>query len=305
MSSIVPRKLAIYYGWPSVVNGAFGDINTAIDSFKDYKLLVFGQGLENSNHGDHGNTIAIISHIDMVNTFVFGYIDSTLPTDEILEKIQLWSAMGVKGIFLDRFGYDFGVTRDKQRQIIWSVHHSCSGTTHTNLKAFVNAWNPDDVFGSVMDPVNNPTGKNTLLNSNDWYLAESFAVINSTYDDASNNNYMGDVKDWEVKATKLVNYRNMYSTKIAAIATSDGSTFDQNQANYSYYASVINEFDAWGWGENSYSATNGSMPFRQRAKVIGTKFINGQINTNGVLERQVNAGIHIDTNTHVVNIILD
>src|SRR5256885_1681427 len=133
MSNITPQKLAIYYGWPSAVNGSGGDVATAVVTFKVYNLVVFGQGLENETHPDHVNTISIIDHPDMANTNVFGYVNSTLDLDDIQTKIDAWALMGVKGIFMDQFGYDFNVSRDKQRTIIWSIHHSHSGNTNTHL----------------------------------------------------------------------------------------------------------------------------------------------------------------------------
>ena len=48
-------------------------------------------------------------------------------------KIDNWAAMGVKGVFVDRFGYDFGVSRANQNQIVDYIHSK-------NISAFVNAY---------------------------------------------------------------------------------------------------------------------------------------------------------------------
>ena len=301
--SIIPKKLAIFYGWPSTVNGSGGSVTSAVDTFKQYDLVVFGAGLEDPSHGNHTDTVSIINHADMTNTQVFGYIDAAINLDVIQDKIDLWAAMGVYGIFMDKFGYDFGVSRDKQRIIIWSIHHSNSGNTVNKLKAFVNGWNPDDVFGNEVHELHNPLGKDTRLNSNDWYLAESFAIINGAYDDADLD--ANSTKDFQDKATKLVNYRNIKGTKIAAITTSDGSAFDANKAEYSYFASVINNFDAWGWGELFFAAGDGIMPFHDRPDIIGTSFTGAIINNNGILQRQTNVGVKINTNDHTVGYILE
>ena len=37
---IVPGYLAIYYGWPSLVNGAGGNITLAADYFDDFDIIV-------------------------------------------------------------------------------------------------------------------------------------------------------------------------------------------------------------------------------------------------------------------------
>ena len=300
--SIIPDKLAIFYGWPSTVNGAGGDVSVAVNNFKNYKLVIFGSGLENPDHGDHINTVSIINHPDMANTQVYGYIDATLDLDDIQTKIDLWADMSVKGIFMDQFGYDFGVSRNKQRTIVWSIHHSDSGNTNTKLKAFVNAWSADDTFSSAVDPINNPTGKDPRLNSNDWYLAESFAIMDGAYDDADANS--NGIKDWQDKAVKLINYRNIRGTKIAAVTTNDASPFDSDKSDYGYYAAAINDFDAWGWGEQYFSAGDSLLPLRDRPDIIGTVFTGLVTQNAGVLERQTNVGIHIDTNSHTVGYIL-
>ena len=41
-----PFPLAIYYGIPSLVNGAAGDVDRAAETFRAYDVVVFGDGLE-------------------------------------------------------------------------------------------------------------------------------------------------------------------------------------------------------------------------------------------------------------------
>ena len=60
-ATFLPDKLAIYYGWPSAVNGAGGDINVAAAVFDDYDQVVFGAGLEDPSHGDHANLVAMLA----------------------------------------------------------------------------------------------------------------------------------------------------------------------------------------------------------------------------------------------------
>ena len=105
MSRIESKRLAIYYAYPSGVNGTFS-VPGAINVFKDYYLLVFGSGLEEVAHPDHANTVAIIA--GLTNTKVYGYVDATISLVDFKDKVDKWSVMGVAGIFCDRFGYDFG-----------------------------------------------------------------------------------------------------------------------------------------------------------------------------------------------------
>lgn len=295
MPSITPKRLAFYYSYPSLVNGASGDIGLAVDTFSQYDLLVFGSGLESPSHPDYANTVSIIGDGGMVDTAVFGYIDSTLSLDEIQGKIDQWYAMGVKGIFCDQFGYDFSVSRQKQREIVWCIHSK-------GISAFVNAWNPDDVFSPAVDSTWNPSGLATRLVGTDWYLAESFAVINGSYDDADSDS--NGIKDFQDKAFKMSEYKTTFGTGLAAVATLGSVTFTQNLADYSYFSAVLNGMDAWGFGEEYFSASSALLPFRSRATFYGNRFTSAITTTGGVLEHQTNVGIHIDTNTHTVGILL-
>jgi len=195
-NNLIPLRLAVYYSYPSLINSSNGDISAASSVFSQYNQVILGAGLEGNDHPDHANTIAIISSLP--DTMFFGYIDSTLNLDQIQTKIDLWKSTGVKGIFCDKFGFDYGCTRSVQRAIIWSIHAA-------NLRAFVNAWNPDDVFSSVVVPYTNPDGLATRLGNKDWYLAESFGIINGSFDDADNDS--NGIKDFQDKAVKMVAYR--------------------------------------------------------------------------------------------------
>lgn len=292
-----PKKLAFFYGWPSAVNSAGGNVATAAGVYKDYDQVVLGAGLEDPGHPDHANTVSIIAHPDMASTEVFGYIDATLSLNVIQGKIDQWHAMGVAGIFMDQFGYDFGVGRVKQREIVWCIHEKAAG-----LKAFVNAWNVDHAFSPAIDATHNPDGLETRLQAGDIYLAESFAIMNGAYDDADGDS--NNIKDFQDKADKMVAYRTTYGTEMAAVTTNDASAFDQNKADYSYLLAVVNEFDSWGWGEENFSSVSASLPFRARASYDGTKFTGAVVKAGGVIERDTNVGISINTSTHTVSNLL-
>jgi hypothetical protein len=203
-----PGSLAVYYGWPSAVNSAGGDTNAAVQVFKDYNAVVFGAGLEDPAHGDHANLVTILAHVDMAPVQTFGYIDATLPTEVVQSKIDLWATTGVKGIFFDQFGYDFGVSRQKQNQIVWCVHEKGDGS----MPAFVNAWNPDDVFLSTVDATHNPTGDAPRLKAGDLYLLESYQIINGGFQTQN---------DWRVRSDKAVTGKASLGVSLAAVTTTD------------------------------------------------------------------------------------
>lgn len=294
MSEIVTKKLAIYYGYPSSVNGTY-TVSGAVDVFMKYKIVVFGSGLENPSHPDYSNVVAIINDPLMKNTKVFGYVDSTLSLDVIQNNIDLWSNINVSGIFMDQFGYDYGLTRETQREIIWSIHEK----GNNKLSAFVNAWNVDDVFGNNVDPIHNSSGLPTRMGPNDIYLAESFAVMNGQYDDSDIDN--NGILDWQDKAIKMTNYKNTYGTKMASVTTWDSSPFDQNKMDYAYFASLLNNFDYYGFGEQYFSASSAQLPFRTRKTYHGTDFTSTITMSNGIYSRTTNVGIKLDTTNHTVD----
>src|SRR5690349_10222453 len=54
-----PQQLAIYYGWPSLVNNSNTNTNLATQAFSAYDILVFGDTLEFDTHPDHARTQTI------------------------------------------------------------------------------------------------------------------------------------------------------------------------------------------------------------------------------------------------------
>jgi hypothetical protein len=281
--SITPKKLAVYYGWPSSVNATY-TVNGAAAVFKDYDMVVFGAGLEDSGHGDHQNTIDIINHQDMANTEVYGYVDTTAGQSTNETNIDNWATMGVAGIFCDRFGYDFSVTRSQQNSLVDYIHGK-------SLKAFVNAWNPDDAFKQQ----GGPSGA-THLGSSDWYLAESYQIINGSYQSST---------DWKNKADKMAGYKSTFGTKMATVTTTNTSTFDQDKFDYAYFSTVLYNFDAAGWGEENFSATSASLPFRTRKSFLGTSLTNSISSpSSNVYQRNTNIGILVDTTNHTVGTLL-
>lgn len=291
----LPKKLAFYYGWPSIVNSNECNVGNGICAFRDYDIVVLGQGLENFEHQDHQNTVRIINESNLSSTQFFGYVDATLPLDKIQDKIDDWARMGVRGIFVDNYGYDSGTNRDKQRAIVWSIHHANSIPSNTPLVAFVSADNIEDVFSPNVDAINNPNGSKSRLTSDDWYLANSFAISDGNYDDAKDDD--GNLR-WQNKAKQLIGYRTDNGIKIASLATAGNAEFDQNKSDYAYYAAVLNGFDAWGWGEQNFSGSNGTLPFRTRPNISSNQIRGDLTYNNGVLERSTTSGLRLDTVNH-------
>ena len=105
----VPKRLGIYYGWPSVVHGANGNLTAATAVFSQFDLVIFGDGLSSASHGDHANAQTIIGSLNSLGKLVYGYVDLGVTTQnlsivQMQTTVNNWVAMGVKGIMWDDAG---------------------------------------------------------------------------------------------------------------------------------------------------------------------------------------------------------
>lgn len=202
--SPLPR-LAVYYGWPSLVNGAAGNLTAATNTFNQFDIIVFGDGIEHPTHGDHANTQTIMAALKANGKKVFGYVDLGVSTQNLSiatmkTYVDEWKSIGAYGIFLDDYGFDYGVTRARQNAMLSYIHS-------VGLKAFMNAWNIDDALGNLDESgANNPP--NTV--PGDYYLAESWLISGNAYQSVS---------AWSAKADKALNYYRTKGVITAALAT--------------------------------------------------------------------------------------
>ena len=91
---------------------------------------------------------------------------------EIKSKIDKWIAMGVHGIFLDEFGYDYKVTRERQNNMVDYCHNH-------NLFVFANSWSTEYCFSNDNMTLDwlpgflpNPNGLASHLGPEDYYVYE-------------------------------------------------------------------------------------------------------------------------------------
>lgn len=281
----LPKKLAIFFGFPSLVNGVT-TIGNAVNVFKKYDLVVFGEGLELNTHSDHDNVISIINHPQMTGK-IFGYVDSTRTTTDFQNRVNLLEAMGFDGVYADKFGYDSGTTREKQNEILDYIHS-------IDLLAFVNAYNSDDVFSNTVDLVNNPLGTASNISTSDWYLASSYQIAYGEYQTET---------EWKIRSDKMADYKQTFGTNMAVTTTYDSRAFEQIKMDYAYYSTVLYGFDAFGWSEEFYSASSSALPFRARKVFYGNMYKSAITEDSGVYERETNVGIKLDTVNHTVDIL--
>ncbi len=283
-ASVAPANLLIYYSYPSLINGANGDIPTAAATFGNYDIVVLGDGLETPTHPDSANTGLIMQNSATASTRFFGYVDAGISTQnltlsQIQTEISNWTNLGADGIFLDDFGYDFGTTRERQNAIVDYAHS-------LGLPVIANGFFVDDVFSSAVDASSNPNGTATRLTAADFYLYESYQIQEGSTVSSST---------WRSKADALAAYRASFGTQVLAVTTNDSANaFNQNKFDYGWYSALLDGFQGYGWGEYEFSSSgvsDASAPFRTRpAANVGTSYQSGVTTSGNAFRRTTNLG---------------
>jgi hypothetical protein len=259
-AAATPKRLAIFYGIPSLVNDAGGDAARAAAVFADYDLVVFGDGLEfddvvrgrkpaGAGAVEYRRTREIMARLaaSARATAVFGYVDlgrsQQLAIDDIAARVGRWKTMGAAGIFYDEAGSDFGVNRERQNAALEAAHRA-------GLRVVLNAFDPDDVFAP------REARGNTRLGPGDAYLLESFAVRNGVAEDPRGwNDRLGRAK------------RGAAETGAGIWATTTaGGRFTPELMGHAWSAAVTAGLDAFAWGEPSFSSADSRLPFRPRPR---------------------------------------
>src|SRR5213075_1104141 len=160
-------------------------------------------------HPDHSNAVAIVNDGATARTRFYGYVDigvstRNLPMSKIQGQITRWRAMGMDGVHLDNFGYDFGTSRERQNAAV-DIAHSLG------LAVIANAFRPEDAFGDVSDPVYNPTGTAARLGASDFYFYESHGVRLGQFEDAAS---------WRARSDALEVFRVRLGFRILSSTTS-------------------------------------------------------------------------------------
>jgi len=261
-----PQRIAIYYGYPSLVNGANGDLARAVSVFADYDVIVLGDGLEldtsdrnTAGVEEHRFTSRMIQALQAAprHPVVYGYIDlgntQKLPLQAITDRIERWARMGARGVFFDEAGYDFGVTRERQNAAVVATHAR-------GLRACLNAFRPADVFGSARTGLNaagggNPDGLPPAIAGDDALMLESFAVRNGVPEPTD---------ALAARTREALDGRSRFGTHVFAVSTSDDHTDHVRLAEFGWWTASVFALDGYGWGMPAYSAVTSRLPWLPR-----------------------------------------
>lgn len=179
-------NLLVYYGTPISYSG-LGNTTAVIDAIAGvYKYYVMGSSYQEPTHADYATTTTIVTGLRARGVKVFGYLPigvSTLnrTTGFLKTAIDQWVTLGVDGILLDEFGFDYQVSRARQVEIVDYVHGK-------NLPVAVNATTYHDFVcdnvselpwgGSDWRVLNfttyNPANTPLTRNATDIYLIDDF-----------------------------------------------------------------------------------------------------------------------------------
>lgn len=244
-----PEHLLVFYAWPSTINGSGGNINSAISHFERYDLIILGRGLEKPTHPDHAKTKQIIEGVKSGNSAIqiFGYINlgtltasTSLTDEELTQTIDEWKALGATGIFGDEFGFDFGVSRQRQNLFVDHAHSN-------GLNVMANSWLIEDALDPEM-------GVETRLSSEegDYIMLESFFM--------SDNASLADDFDFQLeRAKKAYTYSRTKGIKVAALARISISDYNANSDQtdrfaQAWHAAAMFGFDAFQLTQSNFSA---------------------------------------------------
>lgn len=279
-----PKNLLIYYGWLN----SYGTWNneTAAQRIAQFDLVVIGDGIQLTSHGDWANTAVIIPRVKALNPNIkiFGYVTINQNFSNFKAKVDSWEAnLGVHGIFFDEAGYDYGSVSTNGRA---AFNDKVDYVHSTDKLCFINSWKIEHVLGnnsdvSYPDTTWNPHSYDSNLNEDDWYLLESFCVNTQAY--TSSNGYESKA-DWKARGDKCFLTRQNYKINLAASGIiQDGHTSETALFNFHYISALMYEMDAVGTSDDYYGASSAKSKLITRPSIAGMDY---------KVEQQCNIEVH-------------
>jgi hypothetical protein len=251
-----PIDLLFYYGYPNSFNsGTNGWVNEKVArDMAKYGIVVLGDGVQDPSHPDYSNTQIIIPRIKLYNpsALIFGYVAAAQTLANFQTKVDQWETLQVHGIFIDEAGYDYGKTRSEFNTLVDYVH----GKTYAKV-AFANAWNTDNILGTVDDlsfpnSTYNPSLIASKLTADDWILLESFPVNTTAY---SGSGGYESKTDWATRGAKAQSQRSTFNINIAACGVINNDNVNgQVLFNFLFISAMIWCLEAVGSSDTNYGA---------------------------------------------------
>jgi len=261
-----PKNLLVYYGWLNSFNSAVNGWNNekVAQELSKYHLLVFGDGIQSSGHGDYSNTTTIIARIKELNpnAQIFGYVTVNQTFANLKTKVDEWATLGIHGIFMDEAGYDYGTSATNGRE---AFNDKVDYIHSKEMICFANAWKAQYILGTENDAsYPNTTWNPNLVESNlsedDWCLMESFAIkSDKSYESAS---------QWASRGDEWNEYAATYGIKLAGNSViNDSDANGQDKFDFIYVSACLWALDAVGSSHDNYGASSATSKFWDRPDV--------------------------------------
>ena len=268
------EKVMLYYGYPNAINESW-DVNNSAAIYKDYDICIFGDGYCLPSHEAYAETVQIFSIMKSIapNTRIVGYVpigvkfvgeDSNLSMEQMKARVDAWKKIGAHGIFLDEFGYDYGVTRARQNEIVGYCHG-------LGMFVFANSWSTDYCFSDEDITIDdlpgfhpNPDNTRAVLNRKDYYVYEHL-FYNSYTDDAgvlhidcADTYRLDDIISYSM-TPKIggKTYKEFFGTKLFSldsIPTAASITQKNEMMSLSIIGSAILNVDAIAFGDEFWGS---------------------------------------------------
>ncbi len=273
-----PKKLLIYYGFPSMINGATS-LTQAANEFQKYDYVIWPDNIENAviNPIETPKTESIYSLLDTAATKVFGYVSLSmknsgpkLSQSAIQQKLDGIANFGLYGVLFDECGYTDTVSRARLDSAVKHAHLK-------KLKVMANTLNPHEVFSNANDPAWNSSNISSPFTPSDFYLFESHTIINGRFFhfQGENNSTYDEWLYWRGKSDSIRKYENLIGLKTMSVTTPDYfSNYDESKFHFSWFAAWLNGHEAAGWGEKDFSSDVPSNPVRNVAPYRNRPMLN-------------------------------
>lgn len=272
------KDVCLYYGYPSVFIGGGNDV--CAQQFATFDIVIWGEGYQFPNTGprpysnDYSNAIYIAQKLKQLKPDVelFGYVaiggaaGANYSISEIKRQIDGWkNNIGATGCFLDEFGYDYGVTRERQNEIVSYCHSK-------GMNIIANSWIVDYVFSTaatIRSYNGNPNGILPVVNSKDYILFENmffdYDRINLTQNVSTTTNGKLRIHDAyhmynDIAPEYGVTYYQRFGTRSIALDNTDSSLPAVTRNQYfitGYLGSVALNIDAYCMSKQNNGAGGG------------------------------------------------
>lgn len=243
-----------FYGYPQAINSLW-DVEAAAEFYSQFHGVVWGDGYGEPTHPENAVTAQIAARLKQLrpNVKIFGYVpigldpawpDSNYPLETLYQRIDNWQATGATHIFLDEFGYDYYITRDRQNALVQYCHDK-------GMYVCANSWSADYCFSNqniILDWADNFEGNPNLLPSlltdQDYIQFEN--VLYKYHHEPGEGSY-ADPDQWVNDNQRIVDmYEYMYQPQ----AEFNGQSYYQVYGTKGYALDAVLNYDKKMYAES-------------------------------------------------------